>query len=616
MKIANEKFEEIAQANDIVDVIAGYIDVKKRGKSFLAVCPFHPDKNPSLHITQQKQVYHCFSCKASGNVYTFVQNYEKITFIEAAEKLAERAGIELKKNSSEPDQSNEISKLFEINKSAAKYYSHNLLNLSGNEKDFIYNYLDRRKIDKNLITKFGIGYSNNNWESLMTHFVEEDIFKNEDIEKAGLILRSEKDPGKLYDRFRGRLMFPILNESNKVVGFGGRKLYEEDLGGKYINSPESKIYSKSKILYGLNFAKDKIRFHDYVILVEGYMDLIALSKFGIENVVASSGTALSEDQIKLISRYTKNIYILFDSDFAGVKAAKRGIEMILEAGLELNVISLPEGEDPDSFINKNGKEEFEKYLTNKKTVIEFISELYEKAGKTESVNDKSEFIKEIISYIGKVPDKIKRAFYIKEIARTYSLYDSDLRDELEKVVKENKVKSFPKSSLVIPERKNIKDTESKRVEDNLTIEIELLELFINGNEEVVSYIENNLETDFLKNKTVLKITEYFLDEFINFGKIDLTKTLNDLETDEERIIVTKASMNLHEISELEVSSRDNILHGSVSPKFNLKYAKDIMKKFKLRELEEKRNEMKRNPEQMLEVFEITKEINELKKKER
>ena len=611
MNIPNEKFEEIAQANDIVDVISGYIDVKKKGKSFLAVCPFHPDKNPSLHISQQKQVYHCFSCKASGNVYTFIQNYEKITFIEAVEKLAARAGIELKKNLLKPDHANELTRLYEINKSAAKYFHKNLENLTGSEKEFVYNYLAKRKIEKQLITKFGIGYANKSWDGLLSYFREEDIFNNEDIEKSGLIIKSEKDENKYYDRFRGRIIFPIFNESDKVVGFGGRKLYEDDLGGKYINSPESKIYYKSKVLYGLNFAKEKIRYYDYVILVEGYMDIVSLAKSGIENTVASSGTALSEEQVKLISRYTKNICVLFDSDLAGIKAAKRGIEIILEAGLDLNVISLPEGEDPDSFINKNGKEEFEKYLNNKMTVIDFISGLYIKEGKFETVQDKSAFIKEIIGYIGKIPDKIVRAFYIKDIAKKYSLYESDMRDELEKVLKENKIKSFPKSSVVLPERRlNSKKEIDKEI---ASVEMDLLELFINGNEEAISYLENNLEIDFIKNKEISKITEYFLDEYINHGKIELSKALNDIESEEAKIIVSKAAMNLHEVSQPENNSRDMLLTGVTGKKYNLKFAKDLIKKFKVKELETQRSDMKGDTSMMNEIFEITKQINELKK---
>ena len=611
MKIPQEKFEEIAQANDIIEVVSGYIQIKKRGKSFLAVCPFHPDKNPSLHISQEKQVYHCFSCKASGNVYTFVQNYEKITFVEAVKKLAQRAGIVLKYDSRAPDLSNEISKLFEINKSASKYFYRNLQNLSGSEKDFVYGYLDTRKIDKKQIDKFGIGYSNKNWDSLFNHFSEEDIFKKEEIEKAGLLIQSEKDKDNFYDRFRGRLMFPIFNENDKVVGFGGRKLYDDDPGGKYINSPETKIYNKSKVLYGLNFAKEKIRYHDYVILVEGYMDLVSLSRYDIENVVASSGTALTEEQVKLISRYTKNIYVLFDSDLAGIKAAKRGIEIILEAGLEINVITLPEGEDPDSFINKNGKEEFLKHLNKKKSVINFISELYQKEGKLESINDKTGFIKEIIGYIGKIQDKIKRAFYIKEIAGVYSLYESDLRDELEKAVKENKARNFPRSSVIIPEKKIFKDEDSN--DKICQEEIDLIDLFINGNDEAILYLESNLETGFIKSKIVLAIVEYFLDEYMYRGKIEISKALNDLEKDEERILVSRIAMNPHEISELENNSRDMLLTGSVTQAYSIKFAKDVIKKFRVKELEEQRAGMKKDPSLMLEVFEITKQINELKK---
>ncbi|MBK8552506.1 MAG: toprim domain-containing protein [Ignavibacteria bacterium] len=399
-------------------------------------------------------------------------------------------------------------------------------------------------------------------------------------------------------------MFPIFNENDKVVGFGGRKLYEDDLGGKYMNSPESKIYSKSKILYGLNFAKEKIRYFDYVILVEGYMDVISLYKNGIENVVASSGTALSEDQVKLISRYTKNVYVLFDSDLAGIKAAKRGIEIILEAGLNLSVITLPEGEDPDSFLSKFGKDEFEKYVSKRKSVINFISGLYEKDSKLETVNDKTNFIKEIISYIGKIPDSIKRALYIKEISKLYSIYESDLRDELDKAVKENKTRAFPKSSLVIPEKKiqNGSDPKSNIFPE----ELDLINLFINGNDEAVNYLENNLETSSIKNKTVLNIIEYFLNEYIDNGKIDLSKALNDMESEEAKILITNVAMNKHEVSYYNDNSTDNLLNAAIELKYNLKYAKDVIKNIKLRELEEERTAMKKNPEMILEMFEITK----------
>lgn len=621
MKIPQEKFDDISSANDIIDVISGYIQVKKKGKSFLALCPFHPDKNPSLHISQAKQVYHCFSCKASGNVYTFVQNFEKITFMEAVQKLALRAGIQLNYNSREPDLSNELSKLFEINKYAAKYFYNNLRNLSGNEKEFIMGYLDERKIDTKLIEKFGIGYSHKSWDSLMNYFLEDDVFTKSDMEKAGVLVHKEDDNAKdnnndkndkYYDRFRGRLMFPIFSENDKVVGFGGRKLFEDDLGGKYINSPESKIYNKSKILYGLNFAKEKIRYYDYVIMVEGYMDVISLHKFGIENVVASSGTALSEEQVNLISRYTKNICLLFDSDFAGIKAAKRGIEIILEAGLDLSIISLPDGEDPDSFLNKNGKEEFDKYVSGRKSVINYISDLYIKENKLNSVEDKTNFIKEIISYIGKIRDKIKRAFFIKEIAELYSLYESDLRDELEKTLRENKPKAYPVSSVILPDRKSQNGSENKK--KILPEEHDIIDLFINGNDDALNYLENNLETSFIKNPTVLKIVEYFLDEFMDSGKIDFSKALNDIENEDAKVLISTIALPRHEASNYKSNSRDHLLNKGVEMEYGLRYAKDVIKKIKLRELEESRISLKKYPDKILELFEITKQINELKKK--
>ncbi|MEP7147102.1 MAG: DNA primase [bacterium] len=611
MQVPQEKLSEIAQANDIVDIVSGYMQVKKRGKSFLALCPFHPDKNPSLHISQEKQVYHCFSCKASGNVYSFVQNYEKISFMDAVQKLAEKAGIELRINSGDYDRSNEISKLFEINKAAVKFFYRNLQNLSGNEKELVYNYLGKRSIDKKLIEKFGIGYSLRSWDGLLNHFLEENIFNTLEIEKAGLLIQKENDEKGYYDRFRGRLIFPIFSENDKVVGFGGRKLYDDDAGGKYINSPETKIYNKSRILYGLNFAKEKIRYHDYVILVEGYMDIISLHKNGFENVVASSGTALTPEQVQLISRYTKNVYLLFDSDLAGIKAAKRGIEIILEAGLDLSIVSLPENEDPDSFINKFGREEFEQQIQNKKSVINFISELYEKEGKLNTVNDKTEFIKEIINYIGKISDKIKRAFYIKEISSIYNIYESDMREEIDKAVNENKARSFPKSSVIIPQKKILNGQEQK--DKIFPEELDLIELFINGNDEAITYLENNLETATIKNTTILKILEYFLDEYIDSGKIEVSKALNDLEDEESKKIVAQIAMHRHEVSYFSNSSSDRLLEASVDRGYNLKYAKDVIKKIKLRELEEERSMLKGNSEMVLEVFEITKQINELKR---
>lgn len=612
MKIPQEKFDEIAQANDIIDVINSYTSVKKRGKSFVALCPFHPDKNPSLHISPQKQVYHCFACGASGNIFTFVKEYEKVTFIEAIQKLALRAGIDLNIHEGKPDLSNEISRLFEINKQAARYYHESLMNLSGGEKEFIWGYLKKRGIEKETIKKFGIGYSKKSWNALQAHFTDDGNFKTEDVEKAGLIIRSDSDSKRYYDRFRGRLMFPIFNESEKVVGFGGRKMFEDDPGGKYINSPETRIYNKSRILYGLNFSKESIRLKDSVILVEGYIDLITLVTAGITNVVASSGTALTEEQVQLISRYTKNVVIIFDADTAGIKAAKRGIETVLEGGLDLQVVSLPENEDPDSFIRKKGKKEFEKLLNGSKSIIQFISSLYEKEQKLITPEQKAEFVKEIISYIVRIPDKIKIAFYMKEIATMYKLYESDLRDELNSAYRKYKRESYPKSSLILPAGKPEPVTQKK--EKIPQAEIDLLDVLVNGDVNAISSLENNINIEYITDKAIADLVDRFMNQLLNDGVTDVNKLMNEVENKEARALLGRLATPKHEVSRSEQIPRNSLLLKAERSAYNyVKIATDVIKQLEINYLERKINEIKGNEEKLPEIALMKKKIQELRK---
>lgn len=612
MLIPPEKISEIAQANDIIDVISGYIQVKKRGKSFLALCPFHADKTPSLHISQQKQVYHCFSCKAGGNVFSFITNYEHVTFIDAVKKLAERAGITLSYESKSPDKSSEISKLYEINKTAAVYFRNNIRKLKSTEKELVDEYLRSRDLDKKTIDKFGIGYSYKEWDGLLHHFAEEEIFSNEEIESSGLIIKKEGDKISYYDRFRGRLMFPIFNDYDKIVGFGGRKLYEDDLGGKYINSPESKVYSKSRILYGLNFAKEKIRYYDFVILVEGYMDLIALHKSGFENVVASSGTALTEDQTRLLARYTKNVYILFDSDMAGIKAAKRGIEILLENGFDISVISLPSGEDPDSYIKNNGIKEFEKRISEKQSFINFIGEFYSNENKLNTVEEKTVFVKEMISYISKIPDNIKRPLFIKEISSRYKLSENLLTEEMNKIITSYRKAPFQGSSVVLPVKNEVKSESNGNHTDSF--EFELIELFIHGNDEAIEYLESNIHTEYIKNKKILRITEVILDALINHGTLDIASVINELDEEEDKQLLTRVGNSEYEASVISKPGNDSLLNHTANPVYTIKNAKDIIRRFRIRELETKRMEIRSDPDRLIEIFEITKEINELTNK--
>ena len=608
MRISEDKINEVAQANDIIEVVSSYTKVKNSGRSFVALCPFHPDKNPSMSVSQEKQVYHCFSCGASGNIFKFIQDIEKITFMDAVQKLAQRAGIELDLRDNSPDLSNEISRLLEINKVAAMYFYETLRDFDGPERDFIFSYLHNRNLKDYTVKKFGIGYAPKNWDSLIHYFKENTEFSDEDIEKSGLIIKGEKD-GNYYDRFRGRLIFPIFNDAGKVVGFGGRKLFEDDKAAKYINSPETRIYDKSRILYGLNFAKESIRANDKVLLVEGYMDVIALSQADFNNCVASSGTSLTDEQVRLISRYTNSVSILFDGDFAGIKAAKRGIEKILQGGLDLRVTVFPENEDPDSFIKNKGKEEFEKLLNSGQDFIEFITTLYTKDNNLESVDQKTEFIKEVIYYIGFIPDKIKRSFYIKQISNEYGLYESDLLEELSKILKQTQSQQ---STTTISSRQPFNLITRSKSPEVPQIEMELIELFIHGGPEVIEYIENHLETSFIQSQIVLDITELFLDEFINEGKIEVSKILNKLE--DEKIIqtITEATTIKYSVSDSGIKDRNSILNSKASKsKDYLRTVKDIMRSLKLRKLQTEAEEIIRDKTRLDEYMLIKKEILQL-----
>ncbi|MCX7834424.1 MAG: DNA primase [Ignavibacteria bacterium] len=610
MRIPTEKLNEVSQANNIVDVISQYIPVKKKGKTFVALCPFHPDKNPSLHISQEKQVFFCFGCKKGGNVFRFVQDYEKISFNEAVLKLAERVGIKIAFKKGDVDISNEISKLYEINKIAAKYFYNNLLNIKGSEKDFLNEYFKVRKIKKNTIVKFGLGYASRGWNNLSSYFLDNTDFTIEDLRLAGLVKINEK--GSFYDTFRGRLIFPIFNENDKVVGFGARKLFEDDeIEGKYINTQETKIYQKRQILYGLNFAKDSIRAKDFVLIVEGYFDLISLSQAGINNVVATSGTALTLEQLKLLSRYTQNIILNFDSDIAGVKASKAGIQLILETGMNLNIITLPENQDPDSFINIYGKDEFEKLINKKVSFIDFVSSVYKKENKLNTAEEKTEFIKEIISFIVRIPDKIKRAFYIKEISTKYGLYESDLRDELEKSMKTYRKETSTKSasSFINTNKKLNKESEIQKVESDL------IELFIHGTPEAVEYLVYNVELDFIENEIVYNIICKFLDEYTNEGKIDVAKITNDLDDEKAIQLISEKSVPRYDLSEYDDFDRHTLIFSVTKKNIDyLKAAKDLIKKFKIVKIRKEIEELKKKGNHNG-ILQKQKEIKEIQKSE-
>ena len=366
--ISDNTIQEIKERIDIVEVVGDFVDLKKSGSSYKALSPFTSEKTPSFFVSPSKQIFKCFSTGKGGDAIEFLKEVESMSYVEALKYLAEKYGVEIDEVDNYSPQNTEKESLYIITSKSNEFFIKNLESQDG--QNFAKTYLDHRGFSSDMIKEFGIGYSSKDWNSLF-NYLTENGYEEDLIEKAGLIIKKNN---KKYDRFRNRLMFPIHNLSGKVIAFGARQIKEDKKQPKYINSPETNLYVKSDVLYGLYQSKNDIRKEDKCILVEGYTDVISLYQIGIKNVVSSSGTSLTNNQIKLISRYTKNITILFDGDEAGLSASLRGMNLILENDLNVKIVSLPKNEDPDSLSKKLDESRFKKFLKSQmKLPIDLVS---------------------------------------------------------------------------------------------------------------------------------------------------------------------------------------------------------------------------------------------------
>ena len=431
--ISRDTIEEIRNRLDIVDVISDFVTLKKSGQNYKALSPFSNEKSPSFFVVPGKAIFKDFSSGKGGDAITFVMEHEKMSYAESLRYLAKKYGVEIKEDRLSDENAAIISEregLYILMNFAKDYYRKQLI--SSEEGISIgLSYFRERGFHDRTIEKFELGYALEGWENFSAEAVDKG-YNKELLEKTGLIVK--KDDGSSYDRFRGRVIFPVHNISGKVIAFGARMLGKEKNQPKYINSPETEIYHKSDVLYGLYQGKNAIRQQDECYLVEGYTDVISLHQADVQNVVSSSGTALTESQIKLIRRFTENITVLFDGDAAGIKAALRGIDMILKGGLNVRVLLFPDGEDPDSYSRKVGTSEFQKFL--KDHTQDFVSF---KAGlfASQSVGDpikKAESIKEIVTSIAQIPDPVKRSVYIQETSTLLKIAEGVLLSELNKVL--------------------------------------------------------------------------------------------------------------------------------------------------------------------------------------
>lgn len=415
----------------IDEVVSDFVSLKKRGVNMIALCPFHNEKTPSFTVSPAKGIYKCFGCGAGGNAVKFIMEHEKYSYPEALRFLAKKYNIAIEedKQSDEDTRSeSEHQSMYVVLSYAQQHFAKNLRE-TDEGKAIGLSYLKERGFKENTIEKFQLGYALDQWDGF-TKAALKNAYQVELLGKTGLTISKE---GKDYDRFRGRVMFPIHNLTGKVLGFGGRILMKDAKAAKYINSPESDLYQKSKILYGIYFAQKSIRAEDSCYLVEGYTDVISLHQAGIENVVASSGTSLTTGQIRLIKRSTKNIIILYDGDAAGIKASFRGIDLILEEGMNVKVVLFPDGEDPDSYAKKVSNEELKQFITdNAKDFIDFKTNLLLEETKNDPIK-KTSLIRDIVETIAVIPDAIARSIFVQECSKNLNISEQSLINELNKI---------------------------------------------------------------------------------------------------------------------------------------------------------------------------------------
>jgi DNA primase len=536
--------------------------------------------------------------------------YEKISFIEAVQELAGELGItlEFEKEMSEENQS-EQEILYDINTETAKYFSNILLDTP--EGEIAVNYFQKRRIKLATMRAFGLGYATSGRDHLV-RFLEE---KKIDIDRAiqlGLIGKSPE--GRLYDRFFSRIVFPIFSPNGRVVAFAGRILEHREDAAKYLNSPESIIYVKGKILYGLSHAKDEIRRLDKAILVEGYMDLISLYQNGIKNVVAVSGTALTEDQVQLLSRYTKNVVLLFDADTAGIKASMRSIEILLKRDFEIKIVSLPAGEDPDSYVNNFGKESFEEVVKSAKNFLEYQSEYYESMGMFEDPAKTTDAIRDLVKPLALINDELKASLLIKNIAKKFNLREKLIESELDKfksgLSKQKSVEIAREQRQISEKEKLILSPDNKLPAESISLEKELIKLLLEGDNNIIDFIIRHIKPDEFRIPVHREIAGMIHSAFINNEDIKAGSIIDKLDDEDQKVYTRELSFEKYQISK----NWEDINPSMSTDQILKKYSADAVRKFKLKEVEAKISELNNNLLQVSnedEKLEIIREITNL-----
>lgn len=531
--ISDDMINQIKENSDIVDIIGEYVDLKKAGSSYKGLCPFHNEKTPSFTVDKKKQLFHCFGCGAGGDVVSFIMQKEGLSYPESLKYLAHKAGINIVFTEN-PEVNQKKVRLYEINKEIMMYFYKNLLTTKAPQ-----DYLLKRGLRSNIVNTFMLGYAKDSWDDLLT-FAKSKNINEDDLFELGLIAKSKN--GKFYDKYRNRIIFPIIDTYGRIIGFGGRSI--DNTMPKYLNSPESDVFKKRFNLYGLNIFKKQSK-RD-LILVEGYMDVIALNNNGIDLAVASLGTALTVEQAKLAKRYADNIYMCYDSDSAGIKATKRAIEIFKEAEIGVSIIQLGEGLDPDEYVKKYGKEAFENKINEAVDEYNYTYEQILDGYSQASDNEKLEKLNQFIGFLASINQDLTREIFINKVSNLFDIDKQTLKGAIskynnkhhkDKIYKDN----FPEPNIVVEEKKT----------DINAHELEILRLIFNQQEDYKQnsdYFDKYLTSpkaknfrDFLINKEVDKFNKadsdyrYMLDYVMDDNNPILVSELRDKINLYERI---------------------------------------------------------------------------------
>ncbi|MDP2939901.1 MAG: DNA primase [Candidatus Omnitrophota bacterium] len=512
--IPEDIINQVLDRVDIVEIISSYLPLKRAGRNFKALCPFHHEKTASFTVNPDKQIYHCFGCGVGGNVFNFVMRQERMEFPEAVEMLAKKLGINLPKPEFKNQHTLNLNQqLYKLNELACDFYHQTLCELPQGKIAFVY--LEKRKVDLATIKRFKLGFAPDKWDGLL-NFIRGKGIGLSLLEKSGLIIAKENKDG-FYDRFRNRVSFPIFDIKSRIIGFGAR-LLESSESAKYINSPETPIYIKGNNLYGLNFSKDAIRDKDFAIIVEGYLDFITPFKAGIENIVASLGTALTEEQIRILKRYTHNCIMLFDADSAGELATLRSLDILLEEGMNVKVATLPSGFDPDSFVNKFGAEPFKEIIKQAKALFEYKLDLCLNKFNCKEVEGKSRIAGEMLPTVNKFPNAVLRFGYLKKLSEVLSVDEQALLIELKKLKQSNPYFSSKD-----------KETSFKKLSATSSVEKMILKLLLAENK-FIEQFKDNLDISDFEDSCMKEIITAILD-FVSQGKeVTAHKLINRLES--------------------------------------------------------------------------------------